>query len=221
MGTLIGDTDGIYDPRLYNDRLLLGVKGTMSEAELYLMRPRLHAGRLSKVQRGEYVQRLPTGLVRLSDQSVIKDPAQQIHHVIGLVFSKFQECGSALQVVRYGTQQELLLPRRHGNGVGPDHVRWRQPSEEAICAILTHPAYAGPFVHGRRTSDPRRPSPGRRPPVMVRRPMEEWQCIIQDASPAYMSWTQYLANRARLSDNVTRFRESTNEGRGAPREGAA
>jgi DNA invertase Pin-like site-specific DNA recombinase len=100
LGTLIGDTDGIYDPRLSNDRLLLGLKGTMSEAELYLMRQRLQAGRLSKVQRGEYGQRLPTGLVRLSDQSVIKDPDQQMQHGIGLVFSKLKECGSALQVLR-------------------------------------------------------------------------------------------------------------------------
>jgi len=91
LGTLIGDTDGIDDPRLYNDRLLLGLKGTMSEAEHYLMRQRFNAGRLSKVQRGEYVQPLPTGLVRLSDTSVIKDPDQQIQHVIGLVFSKFEE----------------------------------------------------------------------------------------------------------------------------------
>src|SRR2546425_5482161 len=221
LGTLIGDTDGMYDPRLYNDRLLLGLKGTMSEAELYLMRQRLNAGRLSKVQRGEYVQRLPTGLVRLSDQSVIKDPDQQIQHVIGLVLSKFEELGSAFQVLRYCKKQGILLPRRHGSGVGPDNVRWRRPSEATIRAILTNPAYAGAFVHGRRTSDPRRQSPGRRTPVMVRRPMAEWQCIIQDASPASISWTQYLANRARLSANVTRFRASTHEGRGAPRERAA
>lgn len=193
----------------------------MSEAEHYLMRQRLNAGRLSKVQRGEYVQRLPTGLVRLSDKSVIKEPDQQIQHVIGLIFSKFEELGAAFQVLWYCKRHEILLPRRHSNGVGPDHVRWRQPSEEAICAILTNPAYAGAFVHGRRTSDPQRQSPGRRTPVMVRRPMEEWQCIIQDAYPAYISWTQYLANRARLSDNVTRFRESAGGGRGAPREGAA
>src|SRR6266704_4263286 len=193
----------------------------MSEAELYLMRQRFNAGRLSKVQRGEYVQRLPTGLVRLSDKSVIKDPDQQMQHVIGLVCSKFKECGSALQVLRYCKQQEILLPRRHGNGVGPDHVRWRQPSAEAMCAILTNPASAGTFVHGRRTSDPRRHSPGRRPPVMVRRPMEEWQGLIPDASPASIRWTQSLANRARLSAHVTRFRASTHEGRGAPREGAA
>ena len=221
LGTLIGDTDGIYDPRLYNDRLLLGLKGTMSEAEHYLMRQRLNAGRLSKVQRGEYVQPLPTGLVRLSDKSVIKDPDQQIQHVIGLVFSKFEELGSAFQVLRYCKQQEILLPRRHGNGVGPDNVRWRRPSEATISAILTNPAYAGAFVHGRRTSDPQRQSPGRRTPVIVRRPMEEWQCIIQDAYPAYISWTQYLANRARLSDNTPRYMEPTDRGRGVPREGAA
>jgi DNA invertase Pin-like site-specific DNA recombinase len=221
LGTLIGDTDGIYDPRLYNDRLLLGLKGTMSEAEHYLMQQRLKAGRLSKVQRGEYVQRLPTGLVRLSDKSVIKDPDQQIQHVIGLVLSKFEEFGSAFQVLRYCKQQEILLPRRHGNGVGPDNVRWRRPSEATISAILTNPAYAGAFVHGRRTSDPQRHSPGRRTPVMVRRPMEEWQCLIQDAYPAYISWTQYLANRARLSDNTPRYMEPTDRGRGVPREGAA
>ena len=81
-----------------------------------------------------------------------------MQHVIGLVFSKFKECGSALQVLRYCKQQEILLPRRHGNGVGPDHVRWRQPSEEAICAILTNPAYAGAFVHGRRTSPSHSPA---------------------------------------------------------------
>src|SRR6266702_2783061 len=138
LGTLIGDTDGIYDPRLYNDRLLLGLKGTMSEAELYLMRQRLNAGRLSKVQRGEYVQRLPTGLVRLSDQTVIKDPDQQIQHVIGLVLSKFEELGSAFQVLRYCMQQGILLPRRHGSGVGPDNVRWRRPSEATIRALLTN-----------------------------------------------------------------------------------
>ena len=99
VGTLIGDTDGVYDLRLYNDRLLLGLKGTMSEAELYLMRQRLNAGRLSKVHRGEYVQRLRTGLVRLADHRVIKDPDRQIQHVIALVFTKFEEIGSGYGVI--------------------------------------------------------------------------------------------------------------------------
>lgn len=127
----------------------------MSEAEHYLLRQRFTAGRLSNVQRGEYVQPLPTGLVRLSDTSVIKEPDQQMQHVIGLVFSTFEELGSALQVLRYCQQHAILLPRRHGNGVGPDPVRWRSPSEAAICALLTNPASAGAFVHGRRPSDPR------------------------------------------------------------------
>src|SRR5499427_10562195 len=123
VGTLIGDTDGVYDPRLYNDRLVLGLKGTMSEAELYLMRQRLNAGRLSKVQRGEYVQRLPTGLVRLTDKRVLKDPDQQIQPVIGLVLSMFEELGSAFQVLRYCKQQGILLPKRHGSGEKPDNIR--------------------------------------------------------------------------------------------------
>jgi DNA invertase Pin-like site-specific DNA recombinase len=221
LGTLIGDTDGVYDPRLYNDRLLLGLKGTMSEAELYLMRQRLHAGRLSKVQRGEYVQRLPTGLVRLVDKSVVKDPDQQIQHVIGLVLSKFEELGSGYRVLRYCKQHDIFLPRRHGSGSGSDEVQWRKSSEAAISAIITNPAYAGAFVYGRRTRDPRREQPGQRSPAMVRRPMEEWQCIIQDAYPAYISWAQYLANQARLSENAQHYTEQISRGRGTPREGAA
>jgi hypothetical protein len=141
--------------------------------------------------------------------------------VIGLVLSKFEELGSAYQVLRYCKQHDILLPRRHGSGVGPGDIRWCRPSEATMSAILTNPAYAGAFVHGRRTSDLRRQPPGRRTPVMVRRPMEEWQCIIQDAYPAYISWTQYLANQARLSDNAQRYTEPTGRGRGAPREGAA
>src|SRR5499433_1473006 len=140
VGTLIGDTDGVYDPRLYNDRLLLGLKGTMSEAELYLMRQRLNAGRVSKVQRGEYVQRLPTGLVRLADNSVTKDPDQQIQHVIALVFSKFEELGSGYGVLRYCQQHAILLPRRHRGAPEPSALCWRQPSESIISSIITNPA---------------------------------------------------------------------------------
>jgi DNA invertase Pin-like site-specific DNA recombinase len=221
LGTLIGDTDGVYDPRLYNDRLLLGLKGTMSEAELYLMRQRLNAGRLSKVQRGEYVQRLPTGLVRLTDNRVTKDPDQQVQQVIELVFSTFEAVGSGYGVLRYCKRHDILLPRRHGGGVGPSDVQWRKPSDAAIRAILTNPAYAGAFVYGRRTSDPRRQPPGQRTPTMVHRKMDEWQCIIHDAYPAYISWVQYLDNHARLQDNAQRYNAQTGRGRGAPREGAA
>src|SRR5262247_2711496 len=132
FGTLIGDTDGVYDPRLYNDRLLLGLKGTMSEAEHYLLRQRLTAGRLSKVQRGEYVQRLPTGLVRLADHRVIKDPDQQIQHVIALVFSTFETLGSCYRVMRYCQQHNILVPRCLRGGEAAGDIRWRRPSEDII-----------------------------------------------------------------------------------------
>jgi DNA invertase Pin-like site-specific DNA recombinase len=221
FGTLIGDTDGVYDPRLYNDRLLLGLKGTMSEAELYMLRQRLHAGRLSKVQRGEYVQRLPTGLVRLADKRVVQDPDQQVRHVIALVFTMFEALGSCYRVLRYCKQQGIRLPRRHVSRSEHGDLCWCQPSESAIRAILTNPAYAGAFVHGRRTSEPTRPHPGRRTPAMVRRPMAEWHCLIHDAYPAYVSWDQYLANQARLQANAQRYTEQGCLGPGAPREGAA
>lgn len=221
FGTLIGDIDGIYDPRLYNDRLLLGLKGTMSEAEHYLLRQRLNAGRLSKVHRGEYVQRLPTGLVRLADKSVVKDPDQQVRHVIELVLAKFDELGSCSRVLRYCKQHDIVLPRRQVSGASRGKILWRKPSESAIRAMMTNPAYAGAFVYGRRTSDPTRQQPGRRTPAMARRPMAEWQRIIHDAYPAYISWGQYLANQTRLHDNAQRYTEPGNRGRGAAREGAA
>jgi DNA invertase Pin-like site-specific DNA recombinase len=221
FGTLIGDTDGLYDPRLYNDRLLLGLKGTMSEAEHYLLRQRLTAGRLSKVQRGEYVQRLPTGLVRLADHRVIKDPDQQIQHVIALVFSTFEGLGSCYRVMRYCQQHDILVPRRLRGGEAPSDIRWRRPSEDIMSSILTNPAYAGAFVYGRRTSDPQRSLSGRRTPATVRRPLEEWQCVIQDTYPAYISWAQYLANQERLRENAQHYRAQMDRRRGAPREGAA
>ncbi len=221
FGTLIGDTDGLYDPRLYNDRLLLGLKGTMSEAEHYLMRQRLHAGRLSKVQRGAYVQRLPTGLVRLADNRVIKDPDRQVQEVIELVFSTFEELGACYRVLRYCQQHDILLPRRRRDGGEPGAVCWRKPSESIIGSIITNPAYAGAFVYGRRTSDPQRHAPGRRTPATVRRPMAEWQCIIHDAYPAYISWAQFVAHQERVRENARRYHEKTGPGRGTPREGAA
>jgi len=193
----------------------------MSEAELYMMRQRLNAGRLSKVQRGEYVQRLPTGLVRLPDKRVVQDPDPQIRHVIALVLAKFEELGSCSRVLRYCKHHDIRLPRRQVSGATQGDILWRLPSEAAIGSMLTNPAYAGAFVHGRRTSDPTRQHPDRRTPAMVRRPRAEWPCIIHDASPASISWEQYLANQARLRDNAQRYTEHGGLGKGAPREGAA
>lgn len=220
VGTLIGDTDGVYDPRMYNDRLLLGLKGTLSEAEHYLLRQRLNAGRLSKVRRGEYHQHLPTGLVRLPDKQVIKDPDAQVRHMIQWVLDTFAELGSCGKVLRYCKQQQRLLPRHQTSCFNATQLLWKKPSESAIYQIVTNPAYAGAFAYGRRPTDPTRQRPGRHATGTVRKPLSEWQCLIHDAYPAYISWEPYLANQARLNDNGRHYTEPGRTG-GAPRAGAA
>jgi DNA invertase Pin-like site-specific DNA recombinase len=222
FNTLIGDNDGIYDPKVYNDRLLLGLKGTMSEAELYTLRQRLNAGRISKVQRGEYIQHLPTGLVRLPPtHKVMKDPDAQVRHVIELVFAKFEELGSCPKVMRYCRDHEVRLPRYQTSGFDQGELLWKKPSVAAIYEIISNPAYAGTFVYGRRPKDPTRRKPGRHSTGTVRKPMDEWQCIIQSVYPAYISWEQYMSNQARLQDNARRYTEEYGGSRGAPRDGAA
>lgn len=220
FATLIGDNEGVYEPRVYNDRLLLGLKGTMSEAESYMLRQRLNAGRLSKVQRGEYVQTLPTGLVRLVDKRVVKDPDAQVRHILELVFATFEELGSCYQVLRYCQQHQILLPGQQTNGPQRGELVWKKASEPALREIITNPAYAGTFVYGRRPNDPTRRQPGRPATGTVRKPMGQWQCILHEVYPAYISWEQYLANQARLSDNARRYTEQ-GLGRGSAREGAA
>jgi len=221
FGTLIADIDGLYDPRLYNDRLLLGLKGTMSEAELHLMRQRLTAGRLSKVARGEYVQHLPTGLVRLPDQRVVQDPDNQVRQTLGLVFAQFARLGSCQKVLRFFRQHDLLLPRRQTSGPQQGELLWKKPSVSALYEILGNPAYAGAFVYGRRPKDPRRAIPGQPATGFVRQPQAEWHCLRHDVYPAYLTWEQYLANQATLRANAQRYAEGAQPGGGAPREGAA
>jgi len=221
FGTLIADIEGIYDPRLYNDRLLLGLKGTMSEAELHMLRQRLNAGRLSKVARGEYVQHLPTGLIRLPDNRVVKDPDDQVRHVIELLFAKFAELGSCQKVLRFFKRQAILLPRHQTSGFHKGELLWKKPSAAAIYDILCNPAYAGAFAYGRRPKDPTRQIPGRHATGVVRKPMEEWIHLQQDVYPAYITWDEYLANQARLHDNAARQADRLSRGAGTPREGAS
>ncbi len=223
FGTLIADTDGIYDPKLYNDRLLLGLKGTMSEAELHLIRNRLDAGRLSQVHRGEFRQMLPTGLVRLDDGSVVKDPDEGIRHTIELVFHTFDEHGSCRQVVRVLREAGILLPRRQTGGMYRGQLLWKEASEAAIYEMIQNPAYAGAFVYGRRPGDPARQMVSHRP-IQTRKPREEWVQIKQDVYPAYITWEQYLANQERLQSNAMDFARRTGREpgvQGAPGRGEA
>lgn len=136
--TLIGDSDGIYNPRDFNDRLLLGLKGTMSEAELHSLRLRLDAGRLSKARRGELVHHVPTGLLRVSDGCVILDPDQAVQERIRLVFTKFFEVGSAQKVLKYLVSNGFKLPRRQTSGLYAGEVLWKAPALDTD-AIATSP----------------------------------------------------------------------------------
>ncbi len=220
FSTLIADSDGIYDPRLYNDRLLLGLKGTMSEAELHLLRQRLDEGRLNQIKRGAYRQRLPTGLIRLPDKTVVKDPDDQVRHVLELVFAQFEVLGSATKVIGYLRQHKISLPRRQSAGPQANQLLWKVASEAAVSDILQNPAYAGAFAYGRRQVDPTRRQPGRPAAGRVRKPMSDWIHLQRDVYPAYISWEQYLVNQERIRQNGLRFVENIQKAQGIVRKGA-
>jgi DNA invertase Pin-like site-specific DNA recombinase len=213
--TLIADSDGVYDPTDYNDRLLLGLRGMMSEAELHLLRLRMDAGKKRQIEKGTYRQGLPTGLVRLDGGPVVKDPDQRVQRAIELVFERFASLGTISKVLNSLLEDGASLPRfRYG---GPHHgeLLWLRPTTTNIHGFLSNPAYAGAFVHGRRATvrDGSKNSPSR-----VTKPMEEWTAIHYDVYPAYISWEEFLANRERLRQNGYRIAENT---RGTPRSGPA
>jgi DNA invertase Pin-like site-specific DNA recombinase len=216
VGALIGDADGIYDPRAYNDRLLLGLRGMLSEAELHLLRLRLDAGRQRQIERGEYRQPLPTGLVRLPDGRVVKDPDQQVQAMLALVFDRFAVLGSCQKVLRRLHADGLLLPRRQTSGPDLGRLLWRKPSDGMVYAILRNPAYAGAFVHGRRRV--RAPQRTGQPRRLESVPLDEWPAVHQDAYAAYITWDVFVANQQRMADNASRFAQRA---RGAVRAGEA
>jgi DNA invertase Pin-like site-specific DNA recombinase len=215
VGTLIADIDGIYDPRDYNDRLLLGLRGMLSQAELHLLRLRLDAGRMRQVERGVYRQHIPTGLIRLPDGRVVKHPDEHIQHTIALVFARFAALGSAQRVLRSLRDEGILLPRYQTSGLHAGRLVWKKPTDSMIYEILHNPAYAGAFVYGRTGPAPTR-RPGQR--AMIKRPREDWTVVRHDVYPAYISWETYMANQQRLADNAYRFDQRMH---GAPRSGTA
>lgn len=225
FGTLIADSDGIYDTRLYNDRLLLGLKGTMSEAELHLLRLRLTAGRMNQVRRGAYRQHLPTGFIRLPDGTVVKEPDEQVRHSIELVFEKFDELGSCEKVLCYLRQHDIRLPRQQRAGLHAGELLWKTASYATILEIMHNPAYAGAFAYGRRQTDPRRQQPGRQGTGHLHKLQAEWLHLQRDVYPAYITWEQYEVHQARLLQNTTVFgagsQQREESARGAAREGSA
>jgi DNA invertase Pin-like site-specific DNA recombinase len=209
---LIADRDGVYDPGTANGRMLLGLKGQLSEIELFTIRARLTAGLLQKARRGDLAQQLPVGLVRDEQERVHKDPHLDVQQRIELVFTLFLELKSASKVAQRMNQQELLLPRYDRFG----DLLWRRPTLGAVLLLLRNPAYAGAFVYGRRQSV--RQDLARRP-LARPLPREAWQVCVRDKYPAYISWEQYEKIQAMLDDNRLEYtRERT---RGVPREGTA
>jgi DNA invertase Pin-like site-specific DNA recombinase len=210
---LIGDSGAVYEPRDYNDRLLLGLKGTLAEAQWHNMRQRLNAARLNKARRGELAIRLPVGYDRTEDGQVVQTPDREVQGAIGLVFQLFESQGSARGVLRQLARHKLELPRRVHNGPDAGQVEWRRASYMAVYQILKHPAYAGAYSYGkhRRVRLPE----GK---VKVQRlPQEQWAVLIKDAFAGYISWEQYMDNQKRLQENS----QGANWNKGAPRQGEA
>jgi DNA invertase Pin-like site-specific DNA recombinase len=202
--TLLADQDGIYDPTLYNDRLLLGLKGTMSEAELHFLRQRLYQGRLNKARRGEQFTLVPIGYIRShSGDRLELDPDEQAQHVVGLIFDKFDELGSVGAVLRYLVRNDIKLGFRMPGGPDAGRLQWRSPSRSTLNRIFRHPCYAGCYVFGFTRKDPRRKKPGRPGSGTVLVERLKWEVMIPDKVPAYITWERYLANQDRIAENCS------------------
>ncbi|MHB8693095.1 MAG: recombinase family protein [Solirubrobacteraceae bacterium] len=213
-GTLIADSDGIYAPGDFNDRLLLGLKGTMSEAELHLIRARLDGGLRNKAARGELVMHLPIGFDRDEDDRIVLSADEQVRHAIERVYELWRRCGTARQVVGELIADGQRLPAR---SAGERRVRWVGPSYRAVHKLLTNPIYAGAFVFGRTRREKRLDADGQLQFRTHELPIDEWSVCLPDHHPGYVSWEEYLANRKRLRANV----RPRGEGGGAAREGGA
>jgi DNA invertase Pin-like site-specific DNA recombinase len=213
--TLILDEDGIYDPAHFNDRLLLGLKGTMSEAELHILKSRLQGGILNKARRGELEMPLPIGLVYAAEARVALDPDRQIQDTVRLLFDTFRETGSACAVVRRLRGQKILFPRRIRRGIGKGDVLWDTIDHSRVLQILHNPRYAGAFAYGRS----RTAYNAKLKPVQLRVQRSDWQVLIPDAHEGYISWAEYERNQAVLKHNASGFSPGL-RGR-MPRHGSA
>ncbi|MHB9081937.1 MAG: recombinase family protein [Pirellulaceae bacterium] len=208
---LIADRDGVYDPTSINGRLLLGLKGQISELELHTIRARLTAGILSKAERGELGLTLPTGLIR-TDGVVTKHPSAEVRDRIDSIFATFFGQKSVAQTVRWFIRNDLLLPRRNRHG----DIRWKRVTAASISSFLNNPAYAGAAVYG-RTRWKKSDNTGKMHGIML--PPQQWRYCVQGKYPEYISWDTFERIQAMLHDNYSEY--ARNKTRGIPREGKA
>jgi DNA invertase Pin-like site-specific DNA recombinase len=218
--TLVIDEEGVYDPGLYNDRLLLGFKGTMSEAELHWLHQRLQGGKLTKAEQGKLRFRLPSGLVYDPVGKIVFDPDEAVQEAIRLVFLLFEHSTSALAVVSHFAEHHLLFPTRHWGGARSGELEWVRLCHGRVLDVLHSPLYAGAYVYG-RTQTRRHAVPGEEPRIKGRTrrvALADWPIVLLDQHPGYISWEQFRRNQQILSDNRNTPAAAH---RGAVREGGA
>jgi DNA invertase Pin-like site-specific DNA recombinase len=218
--TLVIDEDGVYDPSQYADRLLLGILGTMSEAELHWLRNRLLGGKLARAEQGQLRMRPPVGLVFDATRQLILDPDEEVQQAVRLLFALFEQTGSALAVVKYFAAHHLLFPDRLWGKTHDGELLWKPLRHGRVLTVLHNPRYAGVYVYG-RTQTRTRALPSEAPRVKGRTrrvALADWPIVRHNAHPGYITWEQFLRNQQRLDDNCT-LPDSNR--RGAVREGSA
>ncbi len=184
-GVLLADEDTIYDPRDFNDRLLLGLRGTISEVELHWIKARLYGARLSKARRGELPVTLPIGYVRGTDGQVECDPDEEVQGALRTIFAQFEHLGSASAVLRFFRAHGLRLPRRYGHGPGLRPLVWVKPSYEAIHQVLSNPAYAGAYAYGQRRQEDTGVAGLGRGGLRRRWALDQLEVLVRDHHPSY------------------------------------
>jgi DNA invertase Pin-like site-specific DNA recombinase len=212
--TLLADQDGLYDPTDYNDRLLLGLTGIMSEAELHVLQRRMHEGMRTKARRGELFTLPPVGYIKLPTGEFALDPDEQVQGVVRLVFEQFERLGTVRKVLHHFLENGIRLDVRTAHGPNRGQLEWRTPLLHTLTSMLHHPLYAGYYCYGRRRVDARRKKPGRPNTGRVLMPPEEYLALLPDRCSAYISRERYEAVQRRISENRAR-----SESKGAPREG--
>lgn len=201
VNALLIDEDGIYDPRQPNDRLLLGMKGTLSEMELSTFRQRSQAALRAKAKRGELLSTVAIGYIRTSDERLEQDPNERVRAGLALVFRKFRELGSVRQVLVWLRQERIELPRVAYSPQGRQVV-WKLPVYNTVLKILTNPIYAGAYAFGRTKTHTRVEQGRKRLTKGCRQAQQDWEVLIVDHHEGYLSWTEYQSNQVLIADNA-------------------
>ena len=216
-GTLVIDDDGVYDPRLLNDRLVLGLKGSMAEFELGILRQRAQEALRQMIARGEVLWEVAVGYARTEDNRIEMSADRQVQQALRGVFARFRAVGSARQVLLWYVQENIPLPCLRNSGRGLEVV-WKRPSYKRIHAILTNPIYAGAFCHGRTQTRITVVNGRAKKTHGHHLPMDQWQVLLRDHHAGYITWEEFEANQRQLASNAAMRGDQTT---GAARSGAA